>query len=360
MGFFRDKKLWILSLLKNRAQHNKIKTDIADLQNIISQHQIYIDENKLLKMHIESLEKASNDNSQLLQEKVRDLTAQIQNLKKDNLENLYSLRKLTPQAKLEFIEVHLVEHCNLNCFGCNHFSQLAQEEYTDINIFEQDMQRLSTITGGGVNRFHLMGGEPLLHPNCIEFFKITRKYFPKSSIWLVTNGILLEQQDERFWQSCRNEKIEIRPTKYPIKINWEIIESKCKQYDIPLIFYDNSNMQKTSYQFLLDRNGSQDAFYSFTHCHQANWCVRLHKGKLCTCTVAVSIEHFNKKFNTDFPMESNNFLDIYKIDNYGEILRFLAQPIPFCKYCKMSDWKSIGKWKTSKKDQSEYLQKYTE
>lgn len=23
------------------------------------------------------------------------------------------------------IEMHVVDHCNLNCFGCNHFSPLA-------------------------------------------------------------------------------------------------------------------------------------------------------------------------------------------------------------------------------------------
>ena len=92
-----------------------------------------------------------------------------------------------------------------------------------------------------------MGGEPLLHPSHNEFFKITRKYFPKRQIWLVTNGILLESRDDEFWQTCKDEKIQIHPTKYPIKINWDFIEEKCKTYGIPLIFYNNANIEKTSY-----------------------------------------------------------------------------------------------------------------
>ncbi|MBD5165402.1 MAG: radical SAM protein, partial [Helicobacter sp.] len=39
-----------------------------------------------------------------------------------------------------------------------------------------------------------------------------------------------------------------------------------------------------------------------------------------------------------------------------EILQFLAKPIPFCRFCNLAKWQSIGEWKTSKKDISEYLE----
>ncbi|MDD5785531.1 radical SAM protein [Campylobacter lanienae] len=357
MGYFHNKKLWIMSLLRNNAQHRKLRSSIDFLQNQIDKI------NHNLINNFKKLNEQNNILSQTysaLKDKNMILEKENQNLKNQIQTNFNFLRKLTPQANLEFVEIHLVEHCNLNCFGCNHFSQLANEGYTDINEYDKDMKQLAKITGGGINRFHLMGGEPLLHPSHNEFFKITRKYFPKSQIWLVTNGILLESRDDEFWQTCKDEKIQIHPTKYPIKINWNFIENKCKEYGIPLIFYNNANIEKTSYQLLLDRNGKQDPFRSFINCHQANCCIRFHKGKLCTCTVAVSIEHFNKKFNSDFPMDENNYLDIYKVENYSEILRFLAQPIPFCRYCKMGEWKSIGSWRRSKKIEAEYTQEYKE
>lgn len=204
-------KKWFLSIIKNFKQHEKIKIDLNNTKIELSQ---------LKKEHYKVLD--------------------------------FHLRKITPQAFLEIVEIHLAESCNLNCFGCNHFSQIAEKEFPDIEIFKKDMQRLSEISKGIVGTFRLMGGEPLLNPNCIQFFDITRYFFPKSAIWLVTNGILLDKQNEDFWNSCQRNKMQIRPTKYPIKINWDLIKDKCDQYDIPLIFFNNGELEKTSWKFSLD------------------------------------------------------------------------------------------------------------
>ncbi|MBD5165660.1 radical SAM protein, partial [Helicobacter sp.] len=170
-----------------------------------------------------------------LKKSIQDSKIQIQKLEQQN-KNIIShnnaqnnaLRKLTPQAYLKLVEIHLAEHCNLNCFSCNHFSQLAPQGFPDLKKFETDIAQLSLLTKGLIERFHLMGGEPLLNSNCKDFFAITRKYFPNSAIWLVTNGILLNKQPKEFWESCRENNIEIHPTKYPIKIDWERIEAQCE------------------------------------------------------------------------------------------------------------------------------------
>lgn len=52
----------------------------------------------------------------------------------------------------------------------------------------------------------------------------------------------------------------------------------------------------------------------------------------------------------------SDFIDIYKAKDYTEILQFLAKPIPFCRYCNVAKWRSIGEWKTSKKEIGEYLE----
>lgn len=178
---------------------------------------------------------------QIAESRILELTKQNTDLKnandilqKSNEQTISYLQKLTPQAYLNQVEIHLAESCNLNCFSCNHFSQLAPNEMPDIQSYEKEIKRLSEITNGLVGRFHLMGGEPLLNPNCKDFFAITRKYFPNSVIWLVTNGILLPKQETSFWESCKNNRIEIHPTKYPIKVDWNLIKAKCESYGIPL------------------------------------------------------------------------------------------------------------------------------
>ncbi|HDW9258623.1 TPA: radical SAM protein, partial [Campylobacter jejuni] len=78
----------------------------------------------------------------------------LSQLKKEHYKVLdFHLRKITPQAFLEIVEIHLAESCNLNCFGCNHFSQIAEKEFPDIEIFKKDMQRLSEISKGIVGTF---------------------------------------------------------------------------------------------------------------------------------------------------------------------------------------------------------------
>lgn len=79
------------------------------------------------------------------------------------------------------------------------------------------MQQLSSITKSLVGRFHLMGGEPLLNQNCKDFFAVTRKFFPDSAIWLVTNGILLETQPKEFWESCKKITLRFTQLNIPLK-----------------------------------------------------------------------------------------------------------------------------------------------
>ncbi|WP_367279569.1 MULTISPECIES: 4Fe-4S cluster-binding domain-containing protein [Helicobacter] len=334
-SFLHDKRLWILSLFKNAKQHQKIKAKIEILEN----HNIEF-----------------TTQNQHLYNSIQELKTQNKLLINQNTNLRNSLYKLTPQAYLRLIEIHLAEHCNLNCFSCNHFSQLAPKGFPDLNKFEKDMEQLSILTKGMIARFHLMGGEPLLNPNCKDFFAIARKYFPDSAIWLITNGILLEKQSKDFWESCKENKIELHPTKYPIKVDWEFVESQCKEYGIPLIFYDNSQIQKTSYKTILEPQGNLDCFHSFIGCHQANNCTHFKNGKIYPCSVAPNIHYFNSAFNQNLPITPLDSIDIYKAKDYNEILQFLAKPIPFCRFCNLAKWKSIGEWKTSKKDISEYLE----
>ena len=39
---------------------------------------------------------------------------------------------------IESLEYHIVDHCNLNCAGCSHFSPLAEHWFVDPEAFERD------------------------------------------------------------------------------------------------------------------------------------------------------------------------------------------------------------------------------
>ncbi|MDR2426987.1 MAG: radical SAM protein [Endomicrobium sp.] len=261
------------------------------------------------------------------------------------------IHKIIPLPYLKSFLVHLVDECNLKCWGCDHFSPLAEGGYLKIEDFEKDIKRISELTESKVNRIALMGGEPLLHPNVSDFFKMTRNYFPKTSIVLVTNGILLNHQPDKFWIECKENNIQIENTVYPIDINIERIENTADKYHVNFIPYGCTvEKTKTSYHIPLDLEGKGNCAENFAYCFHANNCIMLKKGKIYTCSIAPNIEHFNKYFNTNVPSSERDGIDIYKVNKIDEILDFLAKPIPFCKYCNIQKRSFNHPWKTSKKE----------
>lgn len=284
---------------------------------------------------------------------VDNFNIRVNNLISKRIDN--NIRKITPQAYIKRLEIDISEHCNLNCYSCSHFSQIAEEKYYDLNIFENDIKQLFQITNGLIGKFHIMGGEPLLNKNCKEYFYILRKYFTNSKIWLITNGILLPKQDESFFRACLDNNVEIHPTKYPININWDEIKKICSSYNVPLFFYNNEEVEKVNFKFALSDKREFDSFTSFINCFMANSCIALKNGKLYTCGIPSYIERFNNFSEKKLEVKENDYIDIYKITNYNEILRLLAKPIPFCEYCNVEKRVEDKKWKVSTKTIDDYF-----
>jgi hypothetical protein len=216
------------------------------------------------------------------------------------------LKKFQPQASLDYVCLHLVEHCNLNCKYCDHFSPLAQEGFLDIKSFTHDMRRLSVLSNGLVGRIGLMGGEPLLHPELPSFLPVVRECFPQTLIQIVTNGILLLKQSDTFWQTCAHYKIEIVFTKYPISLAFDKIEHLAKENSVSFRYYSgDKNVQKTSYFVPLNLQGNSSPRINFLKCFHANNCIFLKCGKLFPCPIAPNANHFNEYFKEFAPPPGN-------------------------------------------------------
>jgi hypothetical protein len=252
------------------------------------------------------------------------------------------------------IEVHVTEHCNLNCKTCNHFSSLAREEYLDPGNFEKDVRRLSEITKTFYH-IKLLGGEPLLHPRLIEFFSIVRKYFPATPLQLTTNGILLTAQPEQFWLECRKNNVVISISQYPIKLDRKEIKRLSKKYKVR-VEYNGTADESRFCKMPLDLAGGQDCNASFRKC-AISWgcCVTLRDGKIFTCCIAAHIRFFNEYFNQNLAICEKDYVDIQKIKSKEEIIGFLEQSFPFCRYCKPQDIQFAQRWGISKKEITEWV-----
>lgn len=252
-------------------------------------------------------------------------------------------RKERSLSELQF-EVDIVSHCNLNCKCCSQFSCIAEEEYISTEVMERDFKRLGELFAGQCKRIYLIGGEPLLHPNLSVCMRIARTYFPKGEISVFTNGLLLLKQRDEFWQTCREQNISIIVTKYPVALNYEEIMDRAQKEQVVFKFFTTSEDFKFMINLGLDVDGTQDMEHSFFQCNEANNCIKLRDGKLYPCTRPAAIYRFNHYFGFDLEVCKADFIDIYEAVNKDEILKKLAEPIPFCRYCNVLKERNAMNW----------------
>ena len=263
--------------------------------------------------------------------------------------------RLKPRKLLRF-DIHLADHCNLKCAGCEHFSPLAEEKFLDINVYEQDCIRLNKLTGGSIEDISLCGGEPLLHPQIIDFMILTRKYFPNGMIRIFTNGLLLAQQPEIFWETCKENDIAIYITVYPVKINYFYVKEKADAYGIKFVFWGGDPInEKTNWRKLkIDLKGKHNPHISNFLCYSSNYCFQLVEGKLYKCWRIAYINYFNQTFGKELKTSDDDYVDIYKTDDINTILDKLRKPAQFCRYCDMVHTEDV-EWQRSKKEISEWI-----
>jgi MoaA/NifB/PqqE/SkfB family radical SAM enzyme len=266
----------------------------------------------------------------------------------------FSRIKLRPLKRLRLC-IHLSDHCNLNCRGCDNFSPIAPERNVDISVFERDIARIAELTGGILGDLQMLGGEPLLHPDTHALMATARKYI-KGPIKIVTNGILLPKQPDKFWICCRVNDIQITVTKYPINIDHDKIERLAKSFGVKFSYYgDTGEKLKEMMCDPFDLDGKQNIRMNFIRCHRSNNCIELNDGKLYTCETIPNIIYFNKFFNKNLQVSEDDYIDIYKAKDINEILRFLCSPPPFCRYCGIDHRRRGIKWSVSRKELSEWV-----
>ena len=167
----------------------------------------------------------------------------------------------------------------------------------------------------------------------------------------------MNKQPNEFWNACRKNRIKIRITHYPIKLDFESLKNKAENEAVSLEYWGESNNTpiKSMWKFPFDLNGTQDLEHSWNYCSEANNCIRLIDGKIYPCATISSIRHFNKYFNTNMVVSKDDVLVVDDIRNLDEILTFLSTPPPFCRYCKRKDITTGLKWGISKKEISEWV-----
>jgi len=239
------------------------------------------------------------------------------------------------------IDIHLVDHCNMNCELCCHQSQLVEGEvFLNLQEFEKDLKRLKELVPN-ICQLSLLGGEPLLHPQLNSFLKCAREEYPYSNITIATNGILLRSISQESINCMKDNNICLSISLYPpmhtqldsllefvrkskLKANIRRVDKFFKKFcDTP--FYDPKEMS--------------------SYC---GYCMGLRHGKMSRCIDSLYVKYFNDYFGNILPEEKG--IDIYNSELTGlKLVHMLEEPLELCAYCAskytlvdLYSWKKIG------------------
>lgn len=89
------------------------------------------------------------------------------------------------------LEIHAVHSCNLACESCAHYSNQGHKGILALEEAGHWMQIWSPRVLP--HQFHILGGEPTIHPRLPELVVLARKHWPRSNLKLTSNGFFLHR-----------------------------------------------------------------------------------------------------------------------------------------------------------------------
>ena len=250
-------------------------------------------------------------------------------------------------------EVHVTDHCNLNCKGCAHFSNLCPPTFADLAEFDADMGRMANLFSA-VKQIYLLGGEPLLHPQVADFVRVARAHFPRTTVSLMTNGVLVTRMNEEFWKALADTGVILLCDSYPINLPVDEIDRLGREHGATVEW---TEPRKEFFKIPIDSAGGHDAAESFRTCQGFNNCPIIRDGRLYPCAYAAFADVFRERFSLDgLEVSDADSISIREESDPEKVMEFLRNPIPWCANCDMEsrefyEWgrsqREVGEWTRS-------------
>lgn len=247
---------------------------------------------------------------------------------------IYSIDYKKP--RLLYYEYHVVDHCNLKCKGCGHYSNVVKEKFACLEGYENDIKRLKELFWG-VKTIRLMGGEPLLNQDLPKFIKVTRNIFPDANIKVVSNGLLIPDISQLVFDVMYENRVEFDVTLYPPTMKLiDTIGKRCEENKIIC----NFSSPVKSFLYIYSKDGNVEAKETHAKCISRK-SYFLREGKLSICPLPILDKEYG--FGCGDLVKDEDIIDIYEITDGFMCNEILSKPINRCKYCdniniKYFDW----------------------
>lgn len=248
------------------------------------------------------------------------------------------LRKEEPETSkpnLPYLEIHLTNKCNLNCKGCLHFSNLCEEKdlyMQTADDVEAELSELAKHTG--ISELKFLGGEPLLNPELSEILDVARKIFPQTSITLLTNGFMLPDMKEPFWDSMKRNKIHLTISYYkPLQNRLDRIRKAVFLHDMVASIWPRP---MSAFYRQLAPEGKENPEKAHEGC-QMKFCTSLYKGKIYRCPFEAYADilagHFHCREIKETQKKMGFSIRVDGDEYWKEVIQAVKEAGEFCRFC---------------------------
>ena len=235
---------------------------------------------------------------------------------------------------VDYLDLVIIRSCQLACEGCCTFS-----DHKKINglVDVEEAEAGVAFWSQHVNpeRVHIFGGEPMMHPQLLDWVRLARKYFPRTRdglypmpIWINTNGYYLDKLfdhvKELFIDNSTSLSVTFHTTEEPYatlvldnykKLQDLILEAhRCRRpksqikwvTDTP---WDSGNYKKFTY--LEDEEGRKTTVLNMTFQHTEHF-VTHYRGHGPTLKPWYNYNDANGKSSNHQLCHINNYVQLYK------------------------------------------------
>lgn len=231
---------------------------------------------------------------------------------------------------LRHLDVHVVDHCNLGCRGCEHYSPLCEPWFADPEVTKRELARLAELFEN-IEQIYLLGGEPLLHPDVAAFVRIARAAFPHTRLCLMTNGLLVSRMPDGVWDALAETGAVLLCDDYPVKLPKDAIAEQALIHGVALEWMPPA---AEFFKAPIEPDGTCDPDRSFTACQWLSNCAIVRNGRLYACAHIAYADAPARRFGlpqlVPTPQDS---IDIFAASTGDDVISFLTAPAPWCRFC---------------------------
>jgi cyclic pyranopterin phosphate synthase len=231
------------------------------------------------------------------------------------------------------LEIQAAEHCNLRCAGCSQSSPFLPPKYPNLHNLERSLYLLSEVMRAG--RATVLGGEPLLNPQLLDLLRVVRKSPLFDQVYVTTNGVLLTEVDEEFWNLVDVVEISLYPaTRHKILRSIGVFSerawsSRTEVHLLPSPMFRNITLTEP-----IDDARTVQAIYE--KCYFRHYCHTLYEGYLYKCGPSTHIPDLIALAKGNAPAFYDSALLVESAPDFRErLLNFFQsnRPMDVCKYC---------------------------